>query len=465
MRTLSIRENRPLIGVSNPQTCFQTSNFQMEILFVILSALSFILLVILLIRSQTNKTPEVDLNAYVSVDLLKREQAYVAELKSNNEKLSAELMELNRMISAEKQAKVDLERRLEEHAAEVEKLQEKFQKEFELAANRILDKNTENFQKRSSEQMKTILSPLQEKIVSFEKKVVETHEKGVSERAALKAVVEQLSLQNKNLSEEAQNLTKALKGDVKKQGNWGEVILERILESSGLRKGFEYTTQESFRNDEGRLVQPDVVIHLPDEKYVIVDSKVSLVAYEKLAGAEEAEDIEKALKEHSLSVRAHVKGLSDKAYQKLHKEKSPDFVLLFIPIEGAFNAALQFDNAIYEDALDKNIIIVSPTTLLATLRTIASIWKQEYQNQNIRKIADEGAKLYDKLVGFVEDMQKLGKQMDTTQRTYEGAMKKLSEGSGNLLRRGENMKKLGLQTTKSIDKELLDNDSDNELIE
>ncbi|GGH76202.1 DNA recombination protein RmuC [Phaeocystidibacter marisrubri] len=437
----------------------------MEILFVILSALSFILLVILLIRSQTNKTPEVDLNAYVSVDLLKREQAYVAELKSNNEKLSAELMELNRMISAEKQAKVDLERRLEEHAAEVEKLQEKFQKEFELAANRILDKNTENFQKRSSEQMKTILSPLQEKIVSFEKKVVETHEKGVSERAALKAVVEQLSLQNKNLSEEAQNLTKALKGDVKKQGNWGEVILERILESSGLRKGFEYTTQESFRNDEGRLVQPDVVIHLPDEKYVIVDSKVSLVAYEKLAGAEEAEDIEKALKEHSLSVRAHVKGLSDKAYQKLHKEKSPDFVLLFIPIEGAFNAALQFDNAIYEDALDKNIIIVSPTTLLATLRTIASIWKQEYQNQNIRKIADEGAKLYDKLVGFVEDMQKLGKQMDTTQRTYEGAMKKLSEGSGNLLRRGENMKKLGLQTTKSIDKELLDNDSDNELIE
>lgn len=432
----------------------------MDFLLILLSAISLVFITVLYFKQNKKSVDAIDKSQFVGIALYQKEQSISQDLKNDNDKLKDEIVQLNRTISAFEQEKKDLTRRLDEHTQEVEKLQEKFQKEFELAAHRILDKNTEDFQKRSSEQMKNILSPLQEKIVSFEKKVDDTHLKNVQERAALKAVVEQLSLQNKSLSEEAQNLTKALKGDVKKQGNWGEVILERILETSGLRKGFEYTTQTQMQNEEGRNVQPDVIINLPDEKYVVVDSKVSLLAYEKLASLEDPTEIDQTYKELNLSVRAHIKGLSDKEYQKLHKEKSPDFVLLFIPIEGAFNAALQFDNNLYEHALEKNIIIVSPTTLLATLRTIASIWKQEYQNQNIRKIAEEGSKMYDKLVSFVDDMLKLGKQMETTQRTYEGAMKKLSTGNGSLVGRGEKMKKLGLQTTKAMDKQLLDSNED-----
>lgn len=405
---------------------------------------------------------ETDMSRFVSKDLYEREVSSSEKINTEKERLQKELIELNRLISAQEEQKVGLERRLAEHNKEVENLREEFHKQFKLTASEIIEKNTESFKQKSSEQMNTLLNPLNEKLKSFEQKVQDTYEKGMKDRESLKTVVEQLSLQNKSLSQEAQNLTKALKGEVKKQGNWGEIILERLLESSGLKKDVEYFIQDSHTSDEGNRLQPDVVVQLPDEKYVVIDSKVSLIAYDKLAAANDQEEADRALKELQLSLKAHIKGLSDKEYQKLHGDKSPDFVLLFIPIEGAFNAALQYNNNLYQEALDKNVIIVSTTTLLATLRTIASIWKQEYQNQHIRQIADEGANLYDKIAGFVADLEKLGSQMETTQKTYDAAMNKLSTGRGNILKRAEKMRKLGLQPTKRISPKLLGGDENEE---
>ncbi len=396
----------------------------------------------------------------VGRDLYEREIAANKELKSENNELQNKIVELNRMVSTHEQEKKDLARRLEEHGAEMNQLRDEFYKQFKLTASEILQKNTEAFQMRSKEEMSNVLNPLQEKLTSFEKKVQDTYEKGLKERSALSSELKKLVEQNQSLQEEASNLTRALKGDVKKQGNWGEVILKRLLEASGLNEGQEFETQESHTTEDGRRLQPDVVVHLPDEKYVVIDSKVSLVAYEKLVAAETDAEREKAMKEHLLSVNAHLEGLSKKEYQKLHGDQSPDFVLLFIPIEGAFNAALQNDHNMYEKALERNIVIVSTTTLLATLRTVASIWRQEKRNRNIEEIAEEGAKLYDKFVGFVEDLERLGSQLLTTQKTYDNAFNKLSAGRGNLVKRAENMRKLGLQTTKRLSPKLLDNEND-----
>lgn len=396
----------------------------------------------------------------VGRDLYEREIAANKELKSENNELQNKIVELNRMVSTHEQEKKDLARRLEEHGAEMNQLRDEFYKQFKLTASEILQKNTEAFQMRSKEEMTNVLNPLQEKLTSFEKKVQDTYEKGLKERSALSSELKKLVEQNQSLQEEASNLTRALKGDVKKQGNWGEVILKRLLEASGLNEGQEFETQESHTTEDGRRLQPDVVVHLPDEKYVVIDSKVSLVAYEKLVAAETDAEREKAMKEHLLSVNAHLEGLSKKEYQKLHGDQSPDFVLLFIPIEGAFNAALQNDHNMYEKALERNIVIVSTTTLLATLRTVASIWRQEKRNRNIEEIAEEGAKLYDKFVGFVEDLERLGSQLLTTQKTYDNAFNKLSAGRGNLVKRAENMRKLGLQTTKRLSPKLLDNEND-----
>ncbi len=396
----------------------------------------------------------------VSRDLYEREVRDAQAHKAETEKARTEIIELNRKISAFEQEKKDWDRRVVEQGEEMTKLRDEFYKQFKITATDILEKNTTSFREKSKEEMGSLLNPLKEKLTQFEKKVQDTYEKGLKERSELSTVVKSLVAQNQSLQEEAQNLTRALKGDVKKQGNWGEVVLKRLLEMAGLTEGNEFETQTSMQNEEGRRQQPDIVIHLPDEKYVIIDSKVSLTAYEKWVTAETDEERNKALKEHLLSVNAHLEGLSKKEYQKLHGDKSPDFVLLFIPIEGAFNAALQNDHGIYQKAMDKNIVIVSTTTLLATLRTISSIWRQENRNRNIEEIADEGAKLYDKFVNFVEDLDRLGSQMQTAQKTYDAAMNKLSTGRGNLVNRAEKMKKLGLQTTKSLPPKLMDNNDD-----
>jgi DNA recombination protein RmuC len=353
-----------------------------------------------------------------------------------------------------------LREKLTEQKAELEKLQERFTKEFENLANRILDEKSRKFTEQNREKLDELLKPLGVKLEEFKKKVEDTYDKETRDRVSLKEQIARMSEMNQKMTDEARNLTRALKGDAKQQGNWGEVILQRILEKSGLRKGEEYDVQESHTTEEGRRLQPDVIVKLPDGKHLVIDSKVSLTAYERFSSADDEEGQAHALRQHIASLRAHVKGLSGKSYQQLEGLTTPDFVLLFIPIEPAFGLAMQHAPDIYNEAFDKNIIIVSPTTLLATLATIQNVWKQEYQNQNALQIAKRGGALYDKFVGFVESLEKVGERLRQTQESYDTAMSRLSTGSGNLLRQTEELKKLGARTSKQLPGKFVDPGSD-----
>jgi DNA recombination protein RmuC len=345
--------------------------------------------------------------------------------------------------------------RNKEQKNEVEKLQEKFTKEFENLANKILDEKSNKFTEQNKENMKNILSPLQDKIHLFEKKVEDTHKESIDYHAALRQQILGLREMNIQMSKETINLTKALKGDSKMQGNWGELVLERVLEKSGLEKGREYEVQQSFTTAEGNRVFPDVVINLPDGKKMIVDSKVSLTAYERHIN-EEDEDLKIGhLKEHVNSIKRHVDQLGNKNYQDLYQIESPDFVLLFIPIEPAFAMALNEDNALYNKAFEKNIVIVTPATLLATLRTIDSMWANQKQQENAFEIARQAGALYDKFEGFVADLIKIGKKIDETKTEYSGAMSKLVDGKGNLMISVEKLKKMGAKAKKSLPEKIL----------
>ncbi len=349
----------------------------------------------------------------------------------------------------------NLWQRNKEQKEEVEKLQEKFTKEFENLANKILDEKSSKFTEQNKENMKNILSPLQDKIHLFEKKVEDTHKESIDYHAALRQQILGLKEMNLQMSKETLNLTKALKGDSKMQGNWGELILERVLEKSGLEKDREYFVQQSHTNSEGNRVFPDVVINLPDGKKMIVDSKVSLTAYEKYINEEDDTLKSSFLKEHVNSIKRHVEQLGDKNYHDLYQIESPDFVLLFIPMEPAFALALNDDTALYNKAFEKNIIIVTPSTLLATLRTIDSMWTNQKQQENAFEIARQAGALYDKFEGFVADLIKVGKKIDESKGEYQGAMNKLVDGSGNLIKRVENLKKMGAKTQKSIPENIL----------
>jgi len=374
------------------------------------------------------------------------------------------VIELNSGISKLSAVNSNLEQRLLEQKAEVEELQKKFTSEFENLANKILDDKSRRFTEQNKENMDVILNPLKEKISDFEKKVNDVYINETKERASLAEQIKNLHELNKQMTEEANNLTKALKGDSKTQGNWGEFILESIIEKSGLERGREFLIQETIKNEDGTILRPDIIIRLPEEKSMIIDSKVSLKAYELYCSTEDDIERKSALNEHVSSIRRHIKGLSPKDYQNMYGILSLDFVLMFIPIEPAFALAVQNDSNIFYEAFEKNIVIVSPTTLLATLRTISSIWKQEKQNRNAMEIAKQSGALYDKFVGFVEDLINIGKKLDNTKESYTEAMKKLHEGSGNLVRRVENIKQLGAKSTKSINSSLLDraDEDDNE---
>lgn len=378
------------------------------------------------------------------------------QAKAELEKERSKNTELNRELSKSRSDYGNLDEKLRDQKNEVAQLQEKFTKEFENLANRILDEKSRKFTDQNKENLDTLLSPLKEKISDFEKRVNEVYVSETKDRAALAEQLRQLHELNKAMTEEANNLTKALKGDSKTQGNWGEFILESILEKSGLVKGREYLIQETLRNDAGEMLRPDVVVKLPEEKSIIIDSKVSLTAYEAYSSSENDDERRKFLNEHVLSIRRHIKGLSPKDYQNLYGIQSLDFVLMFIPIEPAFAAAVQADQSLFYDAFEKNIVIVSPTTLLATLRTISSIWKQEKQTKNALDIAKKGGDLYDKLAAFVEDLIKVGQRMDDAKKSYEEAMKKLSVGKGNIVSRAENLKLLGAKASKSIDKRIVE---------
>ena len=394
----------------------------------------------------------------------------IAQLKQQEEKLNERFLNtidereairtekdfLNTELAKRTTENHNLEKKLIEQKNEVEKLNEKFTKEFENLANKILDTKSEKFTKQNKDNLDLILKPLQEKISTFEKRVEDTHKESLVGHAALRQQILGLKELNEQMTKETTNLTKALKGDSKLQGNWGELVLERVLEKSGLEKDREYFVQNSFTNEDGRRVLPDVVIHLPENKKMIIDSKVSLVAYERFINEEEEPQKTIFLKEHLNSLKKHIEQLSDKNYQDIYKIESPDFVLLFVPIEPAFAVAINQENNLYNWAFEKNIVIVTPTTLLATLRTIDSMWNNEKQQQNALEIATQAGRLYDAFVRLTDDLLKVGTQIDTAKITYTGALKKLSEGPGNLVNRVENIKKLGAKATKHIDQKLLD---------
>jgi DNA recombination protein RmuC len=387
--------------------------------------------------------------------LQKSGQLEKAEAENKELRLASEAMK-SRLDKAEVEFR-NLTEKLQTQKAEMEELQKKFTTEFENIANRILKQNSEEFTAANQKNIGDILKPVREKFESFEKKVEETYLKSKDDQVDLKAELKKLSDLNVKIGEEAHNLTKALKGDVKKQGNWGEVVLERILERSGLNEGPEgYQKQFSDKDMEGKTIQPDIVINLPDKKHIIVDSKVSLIAYERAVNAQDENERVQHIKDHLTSLRAHIKGLSEKHYQSALSLNSPDFVLMFIPIESSFSIAIQEDQELFSFAWDRKVVIVSPSTLLATLKTIASIWKQENQTRHAMEIAQQAGALYDKFVGFVEDMQKIGTNLNSTQKTYNEAMGKLSSGSGNLVRRAENIKKLGAKASKDLPANMLE---------
>jgi DNA recombination protein RmuC len=370
--------------------------------------------------------------------------------------LRARLEQMAGELSATTQTNKHLQTKLEEQKQDLQHMQERMKTEFENLANKILEEKSQRFTDQNRQNIDIVLQPLKERIKDFEDKVQKVYDTEAAERNTLKGEIKQLMFLNQQMHTEAQNLTRALKGDNKSQGNWGEFILESILEKSGLVKGREYQTQESITNEEGRRLQPDVVIYLPDNKNLIIDSKVSLVAFEKAVNAED--DIKSAqfIKEHIQSIRSHIKQLSDKKYQEVYGVKSLDFVLLFVPIEAAFSLSVQSDPNLFSDAFEKNIVVVSPTTLLATLKTVSNIWRNENQSRNAFEIAKKAGDLYDKFVGFTGDLIEVGKQMDKAKASYGDAMRKLTDGPGNLIRRTEELKKIGAQTTKSISPGLLD---------
>jgi len=345
--------------------------------------------------------------------------------------------------------------RNKEQKEEVEKLQEKFTKEFENLANKILEEKSNKFTEQNKENMKNILSPLQDKIQLFEKKVEDTHKESIDYHAALRQQILGLREMNEQMSKETINLTKALKGDSKMQGNWGELVLERVLEKSGLEKDREYYVQQSHTHTDGQRVFPDVVINLPDGKKMIVDSKVSLTAYEKYVNEEDDTLKNGYLKEHVNSIKRHVEQLGEKNYQDLFQIESPDFVLLFIPIEPAFAIALNEDVTLYNKAFEKNIVIVTPSTLLATLRTIDSMWTNQKQQENALEIARQAGALYDKFEGFVADLVKVGNKIKDSKTEYDNAMNKLVEGKGNLINSVERLKKMGAKAKKSLPENIL----------
>ena len=340
----------------------------------------------------------------------------------------------------------NLAEKLENQKSEIENLQKRLTTEFENIATKILKERSDEFSLSNHKSLSDILNPLKERIQRFEKKVDETYDKELRDKISLREEVRKLTELNTRVSEEANNLTKALKGDVKKQGNWGEVVLERVLERSGLTKGQEYEREVVVEGADYSVQRPDVIIHLPDNKHIVIDSKVSLVAYERLMSAESDDHRVAYLKDHINSLRSHVKLLGEKNYQNAQNINTPDFVLMFLPIEASFSVAVQGDSDIFGYAWERKIVIVSPTTLLATLRTISSIWKQENQTKNAQEIARLSGALYDKFIGFAEDMGRIKANLDRTSGAYDDAMKKMKDGSGNIIRTAEKIKELGAKT-------------------
>ena len=376
---------------------------------------------------------------------------------SDNDKYKGELeterqaaRDLSNELAGKEVEIKNFKEKIRDNKTELENINKRLKDEFENLANKILDDKSKKFTEQNRNNLTLILDPLKEKISSFEKRVTETYEKSLADRTSLKTEIKNLQELNIKISEDATNLTNALKSDVKKMGNWGEIVLERVLERSGLTKGVEYVREMSVRSEDGDLLRPDVVIHLPEKKHLIIDSKVSLKDYEAFINAETQEEKELYLKKHVASIKTHIKSLSEKNYQLTEEFDTPDFVLLFMPIESAFGAAVSADIDLFNFAWERKIVIVSPSTLLATLKTVESIWRQEKQTQNALEIARQGGNLYDKFILFVNDIEKLGNQINTVSKTYDEVHKKITSGKGDLITRAEKLRKLGAKTSKTL---------------
>jgi DNA recombination protein RmuC len=385
-------------------------------------------------------------------------QVAVRQLDAENRTLTARLTESAASLRY-------LEERYQEQKAQFEKSSEQMLTKFEVLSGRILNAQSEKFEAVSRDNLQTVLSPLREHLQQFQKKVEDTHLRDVRDRSSLEEQIRSLSTANGQLIAEANNLARALKGNAKAQGNWGEIMLERILESAGLREGQEYVREGEgmkLQDESGRLQRPDVILNLPDEKHIVIDSKVSLIAYERSLNLEVEEERQKALREHIESIERHVSQLAAKHYSKNKLLNAPDFVLMFMPVESALSCAYSAKPELFQTAWSKGVIIASPTTLIATAQTVSSIWRMEQQNQNALKIADQGAKLYDKFAGFVDDMDQTRRSLDVLGRNFNAAMNKLSEGKGNLVASAEKLRKLGLTTRKRIKAQYLAEDNTEE---
>lgn len=374
------------------------------------------------------------------------------ELGSNR----AEILELNKQLSKTQTENSNLLVRLDEQKKDIEDLNAKFRVEFENIANKLLEDKSRKFTEQNRDNLDAILNPLKEKIDDFKGKVEKVYKDESDERNVLKGEINKLIELNRQISEEAENLTRALKGDVKRQGSWGELILEKILERSGLVKDREYKIHYNAVDSSGKRIQPDVVVFLPDNKHIIVDSKVSLTAYEKYTNSDEPDEKAQYLKEHMNSLKAHIKNLSEKSYQSSANFNSPDFVLLFMPIESSFSLVVETDVEIFNYAWERKIQIVTPSTLLISLLTIASLWQREKQSTYALEIAEIAGSLYDKFETLIRDLIEVGRKINQMQGSYEDVMRKLHSGRGNLISQVEKMKKLGANTKKSLPKQLID---------
>lgn len=414
---------------------------------------------------KSTSKPSNDQQEEAEINLLNKDLAVLEDrlgiLNANFQKTEAELRtereksigQAERLARAEEAFKKQREQ-LDEQKKYIEEVQKKFTLEFENIASRLLDEKSHRFTEQNKTNLDQILSPLKEKLKDFELKVENSYKTEAAERNSLKGEINRLVELNQVIMSEANSLTKALKGDNKMQGNWGEMVLERILENSGLERDREYKVQYSAKDEDGRNLRPDVVVLLPDEKHIVIDSKVSLVAYESIVRAETPLERDRHIKEHVSSLRSHIQNLSNKDYPSVSGFNTPDFTLLFIPIEASFGLAVQTDAELFNFAWDRRIVIVSPSTLLATLRTIASIWKQDKQNKNALKIAEESGRLYDKFVDFVKEMETLGDRLKQAQHSYDTSMNRLSTGNGNLITRSEKLRQLGAKTSKMLGKDL-----------
>ncbi|MFD1187725.1 DNA recombination protein RmuC [Pontibacter rugosus] len=431
----------------------------MEMIIGIAAFLGGLVVAFLALKGKQNTLQQIANQAAITQGVLdaqvKQRADEVEMLKSLLREAQTETLELTNALTKTETDYEHLKARLQEQGRELEQLREKFLQQFQSISNQVLMTNAEHFNKSSSENLERILSPLKERIKEFEAKVDQTYEKSLKDSISLKEQITQLATLNQQMSQDAINLTKALKGENKTQGNWGEYLLESLLEKSGLRKGVHYEREEVRQNDDNKVYRPDVIIRLPEGKHLIIDSKLSLVAYEAYCSCEDDHQQEVYLRSHINSIRTHFTDLGRKDYHRLAGINSPDFVMMYIPLEPAFSLALQHDHDLFTDAFDRNIVLVTTSTLLATLRTVAGVWRQEDQKRNVIKIAEESGKLYDKFVGFVDDLKTIGKHLENSQSSYNSAMNKLTEGKGNLIRRVEILRELGAKTSKTIDGNLL----------